>query len=107
MNDGDEVQAGTNPLDGACVPDCRLFDDFEDGDYTQNPEWVDTHTLGSAYVTVDPLDPDNSVLKIRGEAAGHRVLMADAVHPRTGFDISADIMATSHNYHFYLNLCHE
>jgi hypothetical protein len=77
-----------------------VLDDFEDGDYTDNPSWDIVFYrpgMGLMSVVADPLDPGNLVLKGHGDETGHHVIGTDLETPVPweGVRFSMDILASS------------
>ena len=78
-----------------------LFDDFQDGDTTNNPTWNVMVDQGEGMVASDPVRSGNLAWKAYGTEAGHRVLGTNVSGiPWYSFDISLEYKAsTSANYH--------
>ena len=78
-----------------------FFEDFEDGDYTNNPVWWVSENLGSGIITNDPIRPDNLVWKAFGTNTGHRILSTDVCGIAWNtFDVSMDYkVSDSGNFH--------
>jgi hypothetical protein len=71
-----------------------LFEDFQDGDYTNDPTWTGDSSFYS--VTLDPISMTNYALRGTGTAAGHRKLetvFAEPV-PWQDFSFSIELMST-------------
>ena len=75
----------------------EIFDGFEDGDYTSNPQWTPSNLpYGTAFVSVDdPVNLDNYALKVHGTDQAHYTLDTPANATFAGFDLSMEFLATN------------
>ncbi|MHC4335776.1 MAG: PEP-CTERM sorting domain-containing protein [Planctomycetota bacterium] len=74
-----------------------LVEDFEDGDYTENPTWIVTSDMGQDVIEADPIRADNLALKIRGiEWAGRSITasLSEGI-PAEDYDASFEMLATA------------
>ena len=78
-----------------------IIEDFEDGDWTNNPTWWISENVGSGLITSDPVRPDNLVWKAYGTDTAHRILSTDVSDVSwDSFDISLDYKTSSSgNFH--------
>ena len=83
------------------VKSTMIYEDFEDGDYTNNPAWWVYTEVGADEVTADPIRSDNLVWKAYGTDTGHRVLKTSVSGiPWDTFDVSLEYRAASNaNFH--------
>ena len=91
-----------NDCDGSTDEGCFfLFDDFEDGNYTSSPAWVDSHHRGSFAIVSDPEGSGGYSLRIVGTATAHQEIESTLPAPVSwkGFYLSADFFATNTNYY--------
>jgi len=77
------------------VTNAVLFDNFEDGDTTNNPTWDVTNALGTHSITEDPFRIDNLVLQATGTISAHRALNTQANILTDGFYFEAEYAASS------------
>ena len=85
-----------------------VIDDFEDGDYTDNPTWEVYSSFGSDAVVADPYRADNLIYKSQGTATGGRILYnffeTEDYIPWHGFDLEYEFLATAEDYHIQVGL---
>ncbi len=83
------------------VASAAVYENFEDGDYTNNPAWWVDLDMGADEISNDPVRQDNLVWKAYATETGHRVLKTNVSGiPWDTFDVSLEYMAsTSGNFH--------
>ncbi len=83
-----------------------VSDDFEDGNTTANPAWVDTNPgYGSATVAPDPVRPNNLVWKAQGTTSGAARSIATSEFtpmPWEGFHASVEVFRSEGFYSAYM-----
>ena len=84
----------------------EFFDDFEDGDYTNNPTWTVTNNVGEATVVADPLRQNNMVLRSYGTAGSQQVVETELENsiPGLGFNMSVEFLSSTDWYHPYFRI---
>lgn len=70
-----------------------IIDDFEDGDYTNNPVWFVSNDIGSDVIGQDLFDPANTALAMRGTDSGHRRIATETDVAWSGFSYAVDFRA--------------
>ena len=78
-----------------------IFDDFEDGDYTNNPAWWVSASVGDGLITNDPVRPNNLAWKAYGRDTAHQIISTDVGGVAwDSFDMSLEYKASdSGNFH--------
>ncbi len=87
----------------AAVSSADIIDDFEDGDFTQNPTWT-PGAFGSVEVATDPLRPGNMVVKTHGTEGAHSGLATPVNQSWTGFSVEMEFLADTTNFSPVLNV---
>jgi hypothetical protein len=77
-----------------------FYEDFEDGDYTQNPAWLLTGTYHWQEVVDSPTDPANKVIRIHGTKEGATTIVTNLSEPITfrDFCISYDFYVGEYDF---------
>ena len=78
---------------GTCSATPNVFDDFEDGNYTDGPTWFVTNAVGLDEVVSDALFSGNLALRMRGTGSAHRRIDTVASVPWDGFSFSVNFRA--------------
>ena len=82
-----------------------VIDDFEDGDYTNNPEWIITNSTGDSAIYNDPIRANNLVLGAYGNLGSQRVLETSLDATRwSGFNFSVEFLSSTDGFHPYFRL---
>ena len=83
-----------------------VFEDFEDGDITNNPTWIITNSTGGSAIVDDPIRSNNLVMSAYGSAHAQRVLETelDDTIPWAGFDLSVEFLSSSVYFHPFFKI---
>ena len=86
-----------------------IYEDFEDGDYTNNPTWSPKHPPVDAEVVTDPIDSTNLSLRSYGSYTGEQILESylDSRIPWSEVDFSIEFFASTEDYHSFFGVISE
>lgn len=76
-----------------------FFDDYEDGDYSNNPTWNLANPVGADSIISDPIRINNTVFAMSGTSSAHRSLVSNVDILFNDFYFEAEYMSSTASFY--------